>query len=281
MSEELFEDIPVASVTVSGGSTIDEQAHEGWRLWGELTGRPDTPTPSREFLRVYRGLLKMHYEHAALLRVVEGAARTPPRPRDPKDLRRVLMALDNWDHEAVALSMLEEGCPIILYPRPERTLRTTITELQRELGTLPTQWTSRDHEAAGILIQELEPKELAQVVEGVALLLGQDVLLPVEVLRNLYIAREGRVAVNAKRVSYGGGRREESALEGVIFEADTAAERRVLRGDAPAEIVAFHQLAPPGYWEAVLQELEQDPSLSCESIYTSLQSKWEWHPNDR
>lgn len=136
----------VESVPVQlGESDQDRRVIEAWQLWAQLTSRPDAETPNREFVTAYREMLELGYPHEGLLRDIRGAALTPPRPRDPRDVRRVIMPLTNLTHEERVLKLLNEGIhPIHPFPntispggREGEADPETVARLLAELPPVP------------------------------------------------------------------------------------------------------------------------------------------------
>ena len=280
---ELFGDIEVATV-VTGRSTLGAQIEEAWNLWVELTERSDKGKVNEKFRSTYREMLGKNFHHADNLEIIRAAARLDPRPRDPQDIRRVIMPLTNYDHERAAKSLLNSGAPIIPFPRPDTNLAlSNISDLEDALNTDRLMWTENDLAAAGILITDLTPKELKFAADRIALHVDSERILPTDMLRHYKAVGKQSLSAkpNASRNSYNAGRAESSTLEDVQFIPDLAAEKMLLKGVDPQTIVQFHLQAPSGYWDSVIEEMNTNPSLSHKQIYDKLEAQYEWHPSNR
>lgn len=282
----LFADvIPAASVTIiRGGRGVGAQIEEAWRAWADATSRPDRDRVPERFRAAYRAALALNFAHAELLECVVAAAHLEPRPRDPEDTRRVLMVLQNYDHERAAKAARREGAPIISYPRPDvETALATLADVAR-LTTERRFWTEDDLSAAGLLIGAHDAAELSRIAEAALLVVEQATLRPIDLLRHRGAAATGsagRTRLRGDRDSYGAGRAEAARTADIDFAADPEAERMLLRGVPQSEISQFHHAAPPGYWDAVLEELVADPSSTHEAIYARLRDAHGWHPEER
>lgn len=281
--EDLF-DIPdddeEESVVVKGAGSIAQKLDEAWAIWVELTKRPDGKTVEQKFRKAYVGMLKQNWDHIAMLRIIRGAARMEPRPRDSADTRRAIMPLTNYNHEAVALNLLSENAPIIEYRHPDMTqTKSSIEDVERSCDSLLSEWTETDVEAAGILIQKMTGVELEDAGDRIALHIGRDVLSPMDILRYHKVLDSLRSTAKNGRDSYGAGKKELSQTEAINFGADVFATRMLMKGRKIADIARVHAMAPVGYWDEVTNRLAEENDLA--SIYDDLESTYSWHPNER
>lgn len=279
----LFDDIEVATV-ITGRSVLGAQIEEAWNLWVELTDRPDRDNVPNIFRSEYRQLLDKNFHHEDNLEIIRAAATMNPRPRDPKDIRRVIMPLTNYNHERIANAALNSGSPIIPFPHPDTNFtKSDISDLEKACNIDKSMWTDNDIAAAGILISELEPNDLQYVADRVALHMDSEQILPIDMLRHYKaVSRDQlRAKPKASRSSYNAGRSESDTIKDVQFFADLAAEKMHLNGISPQEIIHFHNQAPQGYWDSVIVEMNNNPSLSYKEVYTILESQYEWNPSNR
>lgn len=283
MSDNLFDDIEVATV-ITGRSTLGSQIEEAWSLWVELTERPDRTRVNERFRSEYRKMLAKNFRHEDNLEIIRAAACMDPRPRDPQDVKRVIMPLTNYDHERAAKSLLKSGAPIILFPKPDTNVtRSDIRDLEKACETERSMWTEHDLAAAGILITDLDAKELKHVADRVALHIDSERILPTDMLRHYRAVGRDQLSAKPKasRSSYNAGRSEANTIKDVQFYADIAAERMMLQGVTPQEIVQFHNQAPEGYWDSVIEALSTNPSLTQKEVYESLEIQYQWKPSNR
>lgn len=278
---ELFDDIEVAEVRVSGHSKPDAQAHEAWGVWCDLTKRPDRGSPDREFLSTYRDLMVRNYDHDEQLRVINGAARMQPRPRDPRDVRRVLGPLTRRNYEMAALELLREDSAIVPYPNNEPiTTKSSLSNLGRLCGVSKALWSAQDIDSAAVLVSQLDYQEIEDVVETALLAIGKDVAPPHDIYRS-WIAGESTVSRNDARDTYSSGAREIETLEEMLLEADAGSEKMLRDGVPLSQVAKYHALAPEGYWDEVLDILESHPELKLSEIYDQLATSRNWHPDTR
>lgn len=280
----LFADIEVP-VVVTRRSGIGNQVEEAWELWVDITKRPDRKDIPEKFRKEYIRMLKANYPHDKNLEIIEAAARMEPRPRDPNDIRRVIMPLTNLNHERVARARMKNGDPVIEYVHPDtETTLSTLEDVADACETEITDWIESELEAAGILISLMDRKTLMKVANKVALHIGEDSLVPTDILKHHSAVLKGKITAKARadRGSYQAGVSESSTLDIVKFDVDPASERLMLKGKSTAEeIVQFHNLAPEGYWDRVRQELDNQPSFTPKEIYDLLRDEFDWHPSIR
>ena len=271
--------IPDEPQIIRGRSQRGIQVEEAWELWADLTKRPDADTIPEQFRKEYLNLLNHNYDHEDLCTVIDGAARLEPRPRDPKDIRRVIKPLTNWNHDALARAAIEDDAPYIPFPQPSQHRAASIVDLEDATGTQLDQWTDNEFEAAGILIQQYERATLLEMAKAARLSVDAPYVFPSEILR--YGTNTATAKASTHRSSYASGSAEHMATSPIAFDVDVQAKRMLLAGEPIADIRAFHELAPEGYWEAVATELADDPMTDLDLIYEKLSEEYHWHPEDR
>jgi len=288
MNDSLFgdvmEEVPAAPTVIRGRSGIGDQVEQAWLLWVDLTGRHDGKNVHRKFRAEYTDLLKRNYDHQEMLAIIQGAARLEPRPRDPQDVRRVIMPLTSFAHERTALNALKEDLPVIPFPEPKDEMTATLRDVERACDVPRSDWTEGDLEAAGILIVKLTPQELDEAGAQVALHIQSERVLPTDLLRHYRAVKRGKLSAQARasRDSYNAGRTESATIKDVRFAADPASERKLLKGADPEQVVAFHLSAPENYWDRVMEELVARPTAEPKGIYAELESEFDgWHPSHR
>lgn len=62
---------------------------------------------------------------------------------------------------------------------------------------------------------------------------------------------------------------------------DLAATKMITMGVTPDDIFSYHNQAPQGYWDSVIEELDKSDDIEIEDIYRSLEDKYNWHPSQR
>lgn len=282
--DDLFSSIKVAEITVSGHREPDIQVKEMWHQWVDLTGRPDRTKTDREVDRLYRRLLRENRSHGSMMRVVEGAAYLDRRPRDPRDVRRLIMALRNPGMTKMALALLEEdGHEIVRYPNHQDEkpdFLSTVSDIEEACDVGRGSWTSRDEEAAALLMEALDRDQVMGLADDTCRMNGTDVTLPYEMLRARHSKKLGTTIGGTGRSTYQAGALESDATDGIDFIADRAADRMHIKGVPLPKILEFHQLAPEGYWDAVIDVIE-DGDASVSEAYDDLTDEWDWHPDDR
>lgn len=281
--DDLFGELDVPGIVIEKPFSDDnKKADAAWMHWAKMTDRPQQRNPERDFVKAYKKLLADGHPHGRLQTVISGAARMPVRPRDPKDLRRVLYALTsaNGHKEAIAL-LSEKNRPVIPFPdSAEPVFKSTVSELEKSCRVDANDWTPADHDACSVLISQYDAESLDELADATALSLGVQGVLPTDMLRNI-AALKNRTKDQLKKEIYDAGRAEEEKYAGILFAADTLADMMRRKGASPAAIRKEHEKAPEGYWDAVLDILLDDPLRSFNSVYDSLRTRFEWHPSSR
>jgi hypothetical protein len=281
--DDLFGELDVPAVVIENPySNANKSADSAWAHWAKMTQRPQQRNPERDFIKAYKSLLADGHMHGRMQTVISGAARMPVRPRDPKDLRRVLYALQSPKGTLEALALLNEKDREVV-PFPDSSLpvfKSTITDLEKSCRTNSADWTSADHEAAANLVHLYDAAELDKIADDTARERGVDAVLPTDMLRNTAAARSGAKSQTKHQV-YDAGRTEEAKLEGINFAADNLADHMRRKGKSVAEIRKEHDKAPAGYWDAVIDVLLDDPLQSFNNVYDDLRKQFNWHPNSR
>jgi len=215
-----------------------------------------------------------------LERIVEGAARTEPRSRDPHDIRRVTTSITNPKTRKFALAALEDGLEIQI--NPAYTQKMSISEVENVLETNRNDWGSEDIDAAILITERYTDETLIEIADKVALIVGQVALFPSEIIRNLRKIETGnyKVKKNDRRSSYGAGAVESERMEDINFHADRAADDAFNRGVPSSLLLPFHAQAPKGYW-AEVSKLRRASKTTHDAIYSSLEERFGWHPSMR
>lgn len=281
--DDLFGELDVPALVIENPySNANKSADAAWAHWAKMTQRPQQRNPERDFIKAYKSLLADGHQHGRMQTVISGAARMPVRPRDPKDLRRVLYALQSPKGTLEAMALLnEKGREVVPFPDSSLPVfKSTISELEKSCRTNLQDWSPADHDAAANLVHLYTADELDKIADDTARERGSDAVLPNDMLRNTAAARTGAKS-QTKHQTYDAGRTEEAKLEGINFAADNLADHMKRKGKSTSEIRKEHDKAPAGYWDAVIDILLDEPLRSFSSIYDYLQKQFSWHPNSR
>lgn len=288
MEDDLFGDFAVALLstpkisTSSASAGPEKEIKAAWRLWSDLTERPDRTAVHRDFAKTYRDLLRANHRSAKLNEIIQGAARLSPNGRDAFDVKRVVSALTNANKTRLALAALREQKDIIPYPRPEIAQKCTLRELESALGTYAKEWIEVDQEAAGLLMERYDADEVQELADHAARILATDDVYPSEALRHAKTVGTLKVAFRGDRDNYQAGRTEADILKEVSLMADPAAKKMLHSGADARKVRDFHLLAPEGYWDDVLDAMDDDLDLSAEEAYDLVGPKHNgWHPSRR
>lgn len=281
--DDLFGDLDVPGIVIEKPFSDDnKKADQAWAQWSRATSRPQQRNPERDFVKAYKKLLTDGHQHGRMLTIIAGAARMPVRPRDPKDLRRVLYALQSDKGRTEAIALLHEKNRDV-FPFPdgsEPVFKSTVSELETACRINSQDWTAPDHDACSVLITKYTTEELNTLADKTAISLGAEGVLPSDMLRNVGALRTSNKA-QLKQEIYDAGRSEEAKYEGILFAADSLADMMRRKGASAAAIRKEHEKAPEGYWDAVLDVMLDEPMRSFTSIYNQLEKKFGWHPNTR
>lgn len=281
--DDLFGDLDVPGIVIEKAFSDDnKKADQAWAQWAKMTNRPQQRNPERDFVKAYKKVLADGHQHGRLLTVIGGAARMPVRPRDPKDLRRVLYALQSpaGMKEAIAL-LSEKHRPLIPFPDgSEPVFKSKVSDLEEACRVNAEDWTPADHDACSILITKCTAEELHGLADSTAMAMGTTGILPTDLLRNIKsLGTKNRAQL--KQEIYDAGRSEEEKYHGIVFAADSLADMMRRKGASAEAIRKEHEKAPEGYWDAVLDIILDEPMRSFTSMYDQLQKKFNWHPNSR
>ena len=281
--DDLFGDLDVPGIVIEKPFSDDnKKADTAWAHWAKMTNRPQQRNPERDFVKAYKKLLSDGHNHGRMITIISGASRMPPRPRDPKDLRRVLYALQSPKGTTEAMALLNERHRnSIPFPDGSEPLfKSTISDLEESCRLKVDDWTPADHDVCSILITKYTADELHSLADSTAMKLGATSVLPTDMLRNVN-ALHTRNKAQLKQEIYDAGRAEEEKYQGILFGADSLADMMRRKGASPEAIRKEHNKAPEGYWDAVLDVMLDEPMRSFSSIYDQLRKKFEWHPSSR
>lgn len=275
-SEELEDN----GITIETSATPERKLID--RLWGRwcfVTKRGKSDTP-KEVADNISHLVSNGWTEQDIFEIVDGASRTPVRPRDSQDVRRLIMALSNPKHRKFALSALHDEEPVISFP--EKKNRMSFSKLEELVGTSRGEWGESDIEAAVMLCEKYPEEDLGIIVDKCLLYLGHSALFPSEVLRNIDKIRKSKIDVKKKadRNSYATGAAETARTKDINFYADKEADKAYNKNIPIAIIQRMHDMAPDGYWDEV-SKLIRSTKKSHDVIYSSLTQKYNWHPSDR
>lgn len=273
-----FEDGEISRSTSNDAKS--QVASKMWKIWVVRTEREDLNKENRDFVKAIRKALADGLHEDDVERIVEGAARTEPRVRDPQDIRRVTTALTNPKVKKFALEALETNADVQLNPKHRQKI--TVRQVEEIINTTRSEWGDDEIESAVALSEKYDEQSLIELVRKVALIVGSDALFPSEVLRNARKVASGnyKIVRNDRRNSYQTGKLETELTEGINFHADKDSDRAYNKGVAPERIVEFHNLAPEGYW-AEVSKLLRATKKPHDVIYSTLEDKYGWHPADR
>lgn len=257
---------------------------EAWSLWVELTRRPDYNEINSRFRRIYLEEYKKNRDRDVLLELIDGAARLPARPRDPRDIRRVCMVLGNEKNAAIALAAIRDEHPYIHYTqevvRPALSSPMDVEEATR-LAYLS--WTYADHAASDELNHLLNRDDLFTAVKNVSKRLGRKPT-PVDLLscRDYWFTEVDLTAAYRKSgvvETYSTGQKELEDTDDIALSADRYSMELLIRGVEISKIREVHHSAPDGYWQDVTELLDTG-DFDHESAYLRLQEEYNWHPKE-
>lgn len=282
VEDDLFAGLDVAGIVVEKPASDDNRkADEAWAQWSKLTRRPQQRNPERDFVKGYKALLADGHQHGKLMVVIAGAARMPVRPRDPRDIRRLLYALQSPNGTKEALALLHEKQRAIV-PFPDETdFKATVSELEKACRIPAADWTAGDHDACAVLITRYDAERLQELADDTARYLGSEGVLPTDLLRRAHKSASYLHRKQLKEGMYDAGRAEDEEFAGIAFDADNLAEDMRRKGAPAAEIRRLHEMAPAGYWDAALDTIIDQPTMTFTSIYDRLTEKYKWHPDMR
>lgn len=282
--DDLFGDLDVPGIVIEKPYSDDNRkAEQGWAHWAKMTNRPQQRNPERDFIKAYKKALADGHLHGKLQTVISGASRMPVRPRDPKDLRRVLYALESPKgmKEAIALLSEKDRQSVPFPDSAEPVFKSMVSDLEAACRVNAQDWTPSDHDACSVLISGYTADELHKLADDTARLLGVPGILPSDMLRNVASVHSKNKS-QLKQEIYDAGRAEESKFADIIFAADNLADVMRRKGASDAAIRKIHNMAPAGYWDAVLDVLLDDPLRSFTSVYDQLTRDFDgWHPKNR
>lgn len=282
--DDLFGGLDVPGIVIEKPFSDDnKKADSAWMHWSKMTNRPQQRNPERDFVKAYKKLLNDGHHHGRMLTIISGASRMPPRPRDPKDLRRVLYALQSPKGTTEAMALLhEKNRESIPFPDgSEPVFKSTVSDLEAACRINAQDWTPSDHDACSILVTKCTAEELHKLADSTAMGLGATGVLPTDMLRNVN-ALHTRNKTQLKQEIYEAGRSEEAKYDGILFAADSLADMMRRKGASAEAIRKEHEKAPEGYWDAVLDVMLDEPMRSFSSIYDQLRKKFDqWHPSSR
>lgn len=289
--DSLFSDLGISSVVTLRGKvdTASQEVSEAWGLWAQVTGRPTDQPVDRKFLRLYLRLRKNNWSHNRLLSAVRAAAYLKPMD-DANDVQRVISCLGDENVERAAAILGTQNAEIFPWPfKDELQLPQTISTLadvEKACGVYRRFWKEDDRQAAALLTEVMGPDELVEAADSVAIYMGEEKILPTELLRNASRWRQlGRKSTNRKSSGGGGtyraGRSEQEWLEESDLWTDRDAEKLYQRGCPHSKVMDFHNEAPRGYWQFVAKYLEDNKEADYDDAYRAGQEKFGWNPSER
>lgn len=254
--EALFE-VPEVTVTKAG-----DGLKEAWKKWCSITKRPREFTPDKKFAAAYRNAIDNNKSHEDIMEIVVNAAHLPPRGRDAKDTRRVVMALSKPAMAKQAKALHDNNAPIHYFGIDSESIPLpTISDM---MGSTIQDWSLSDHEYAGILA-EMEEDKLSNAIEVTKAMVNSPTVFPSDVIRKRYAWSSSTpyVAerVDSRRVS-DRGISEEEEWSDILLSVDAAAQRMFVKGVPHETVMEFHNLAPDGFWVFIHEKTNDGMSLS-------------------
>lgn len=101
------------------------------------------------------------------------------------------------------------------------------------------------------------------------------------VTRRTLEERRKRFTKPEKSDFYDVGEKVSVTMDKEFLDVDEEANDFLMQGYNLKEVVAFHNLAPEGYWEAVSQRMEDNDELDFNEVYDMLEEVFHFHPDDR
>lgn len=260
-----------APVTVTAGAS--DGLKEAWKEWCKATSRPRQLTPDKVFATAYKKAVADNVSHDRIMDVVHAASFLPPRPRDPRDTRRFSMALSKpaWVSQGKALA--ESGAEPVAFQSGEKA-KMLPSDLAELCGTDWSTWPSSEMESAAVLCA-LEPDEVKKGVRVTKERMGSAEVLPSDVLRKRAVWNKDYVAPVkvATRTVHERAATERAELSGLL-DLDVAATKMYLKGAKLQDVMAFHNLAPDGFWQDVKATVSSGVSLG--DAVSLMESKYNW-----
>lgn len=247
-----------------------------WETWRRVTDS-NGPVEPPEGLTEAPGDQAAHW--------VSIASRTAPRG-DQGDAQRLVRIITDSDARNAALATTGPTDPVIAYPSEHVSIR--VQEIITLLGVSEDALNEAQRRALYRIAADSRTARVDRLAES-----ATD---PVDVLRKMSdsslfpsVSEANRattgsftIMARAPKDGYSAGRREEEVTADETVEVDLEASMMIVRGYTMDQMLAYHNLAPTGYWEAVVRTLENpayagDPEI----VYVELEQEWNFHPDQR
>ena len=252
------------------GNVTTSQAGDGlkqaWKKWCQITHRPKQLTPEKKFAAAYRKALSNNMTHDVILDIVESASYLPPRPKDPRDVNRFSMCLNNKTVLNLSRELQKKGQTQFDFPDTEQKI--SIDLLADVCGTRWEDWSVSELEYADILCG-MDTDEISNAVAITREEVDSDFVLPSDIIRQRsQWSGKGSTQVKRKtgRRTHDRGTKEQEQWSDVSLDVDSLAQKMFLKGVDHDTVLEFHNLAPDGFWDMVAEGVKQGYSLKESAI---------------
>lgn len=247
-----------------------------WAAWQKATGS-NSPESPPEGLTDAPGASALHW--------VSIAARTAPRG-DAGDVQRLVRIITDPDARNAAIATTGLSDPVI--PTPSEHITARVQEIITILGISEEVLSEIQRRALYRLAADSRTARVDRLAESdndpVNVLSGMSdsALFPSVSEANRATTGSFTPMARLPKDGYAAGRREEAATADETVEADLEASMMIVRGFTVEEMLAYHNQAPPGYWDAVVRTLN-NPAYGgdAEAVYVELEQEWGFHPDHR
>lgn len=269
---------PISTGTVVNSG--DKDVQEVWRLWCEATKRPRQPTPDKKFAAKYRAARLDRISHSAIMDRVKAAAYLPPRPRDPSDVRRATMAMTRDDlYRQGRRVMTEGGEPIVFGASPTGGDKCSVQDVVEACGVADDMWTLQEHAACDQLVRMCSPDDVLYAADVARGEFNLPEVFPTHLLltEKLWRGRDGAevdVKLNSHRSVNARGRAEMGEIPADVLSLDAQARKMYLAGKSAEDVIAFHNLAPEGFWDMALSLVDSGVSIADAVQRAELKFSW-------
>ena len=269
----------------------DNHVKKLWKCWCDATQRQDEINSDVE--EAFYEWLGQGYSFEELAEITRNAAWLRPVKNDEHDVRRLLRALsdESVENEAAQLSADPWREPYSYAPF-HRKLLMSRGDLAEILCDDEDSWIDNDEEKSAALwivtrMTVGEVEQLRDDIESAGYWDGS--MIPSEFLafkrarkwREDIGSCETTANVNEATDAYSQGHSEATALQSLNAVADPAAEAIYNRTGSARQALKYHEKAPAGYWDAVMNVMLEDEDAPVEKAYDDLEEEFDWHPYDR
>lgn len=251
------------------GKTKRSLAMEIWSAWVSATARPDDEPDKKIMSSLQRCVADSRVSSAGDFAYL-ASYMTPEGDRDDvKRLHGVLRSTKKREEARMLAGSSEQ--PILYSPGESGISMERLCELT---GSLPvTEWNDDDIAAANKL-RWMTEKTILGMAATTRTVTGYEELLPSDIVAYGKKRIERKPAAQSKKRanSDGGYSRGESfaskVQSGELIEYDLIAYDKIINGENPDDVIAFHNMAPAGFWDDVVKQVQQ--GATQEEAYANL-----------